>query len=107
MKCTISEERFANINSQIPRRKLSDEQKEQLKLCFELMDADGSGAIDDEEMGSAFKASAQPQPVAVAAQCQSCRRPRLLHKPNLSTSAPCAAMRGVASVPLCCRGCAT
>lgn len=35
--------------------KLSDEQKQQLKECFELMDQDGSGAIDAEELGAAFK----------------------------------------------------
>ncbi|KAG2496580.1 hypothetical protein HYH03_005402 [Edaphochlamys debaryana] len=35
--------------------KLSDDQKQQLKECFELMDQDGSGAIDAEELGAAFK----------------------------------------------------
>ncbi|GIL65673.1 hypothetical protein Vafri_19343 [Volvox africanus] len=35
--------------------KLSDEQKQQMKECFELMDQDGSGAIDAEELGAAFK----------------------------------------------------
>ncbi|GFR48180.1 hypothetical protein Agub_g10028, partial [Astrephomene gubernaculifera] len=35
--------------------KLTDDQKEQLKECFELMDQDGSGAIDAEELGAAFR----------------------------------------------------
>ncbi|KXZ55409.1 hypothetical protein GPECTOR_3g60 [Gonium pectorale] len=35
--------------------KLTDDQKQQLKECFELMDQDGSGAIDAEELGAAFK----------------------------------------------------
>ncbi|EFJ50336.1 hypothetical protein VOLCADRAFT_35532, partial [Volvox carteri f. nagariensis] len=35
--------------------KLSDEQKQQMKECFELMDQDGSGAIDAEELAAAFK----------------------------------------------------
>lgn len=37
------------------RPKLSDEQQKQLEECFELMDADGSGAIDADELGAAFK----------------------------------------------------
>jgi len=37
------------------RPKLSAEQKQQLKECFELMDQDGSGAIDADELGAAFK----------------------------------------------------
>ncbi|KAL6751056.1 hypothetical protein V8C86DRAFT_2789190 [Haematococcus lacustris] len=37
------------------RPKLSSEQKQQLKECFELMDQDGSGAIDADELGAAFK----------------------------------------------------
>lgn len=39
---------------QSTRPKLSDEQKAQLKTCFELMDSDGSGAIDVEELADAF-----------------------------------------------------
>mmetsp|Transcript_21994 Transcript_21994/g.48014 ORF Transcript_21994/g.48014 Transcript_21994/m.48014 type:complete len:464 (+) Transcript_21994:254-1645(+) len=35
--------------------KLSKEQLDQLKECFNLMDQDGSGAIDVEELGAAFK----------------------------------------------------
>lgn len=35
--------------------KLTEEQKKQLMECFELMDADGSGAIDSQELGNAFK----------------------------------------------------
>jgi hypothetical protein len=41
--------------TQALRPKLSEEQKEQLLECFDLMDADGSGAIDADEMGAAFK----------------------------------------------------
>ena len=37
------------------RPKLTDAQKQQLHECFQLMDADGSGAIDAEELGNAFK----------------------------------------------------
>lgn len=37
------------------RPKLSDEQKAQLRTCFDLMDADGSGAIDAEELSEAFE----------------------------------------------------
>jgi hypothetical protein len=40
------------------RPKLNDEQKQQLEECFELMDADGSGAIDADELGAAFKVCA-------------------------------------------------
>lgn len=40
---------------QTSRPKLSDEQKAQLKTCFELMDADGSGAIDADELQDAFE----------------------------------------------------
>lgn len=36
------------------RPKLTDEQKAQLRTCFDLMDADGSGAIDAEELTEAF-----------------------------------------------------
>ena len=39
---------------QTTRPKLTDEQKAQLKTCFELMDADGSGAIDADELMDAF-----------------------------------------------------
>ena len=40
------------------RPKLTAEQTEQLAQCFDLMDADGSGAIDAEELGAAFKPAA-------------------------------------------------
>jgi centrin-1 len=40
---------------QTARPKLTDEQKSQLKTCFELMDADGSGAIDADELSDAFE----------------------------------------------------
>ena len=39
---------------QSTRPKLSEEQKAQLKTCFELMDSDGSGAIDVTELADAF-----------------------------------------------------
>lgn len=45
--------------AQALRPKLSAEQKAQLMECFDLMDADGSGAIDADEMGAAFKARAR------------------------------------------------
>ncbi len=38
--------------------KLTDAQRKQLGECFELMDADGSGAIDADELGAAFKVRA-------------------------------------------------
>eukprot|EP00210_Caulerpa_lentillifera_P000835 g808.t1 len=38
---------------------LSSASKRQLKECFELMDADGSGAIDAEELHAAFKVSVE------------------------------------------------
>lgn len=41
--------------AQAIRPKLSDEQRQQLQECFELMDQDGSGAIDADELGAAFK----------------------------------------------------
>lgn len=40
---------------QVVRPKLTKGQKIQLKECFELMDADGSGAIDADELFAAFK----------------------------------------------------
>jgi hypothetical protein len=50
------------------RPKLNDEQKQQLEECFELMDADGSGAIDADELGAAFKVrSALPDTRAAGA----------------------------------------
>jgi hypothetical protein len=41
----------------IPRARLSEDEERNLLLCFHMMDADGSGAIDAEELWSAFKAS--------------------------------------------------
>lgn len=41
--------------AQALRPKLSEEQQHQLEECFELMDADGSGAIDADELSAAFK----------------------------------------------------
>ena len=37
------------------RPKLSDAQKKQLRTCFHLMDGDGSGSIDVEELQEAFE----------------------------------------------------
>ncbi|MEW5312235.1 MAG: hypothetical protein WDW38_003882 [Sanguina aurantia] len=37
------------------RPRLTDAQKVQLAECFELMDQDGSGAIDKDELGAAFR----------------------------------------------------
>lgn len=37
------------------RPKLTDEQKAELKVCFDLMDADGSGSIDADELSDAFE----------------------------------------------------
>eukprot|EP00195_Chlamydomonas_chlamydogama_P012417 CAMPEP_0202908874 /NCGR_PEP_ID=MMETSP1392-20130828/47499_1 /ASSEMBLY_ACC=CAM_ASM_000868 /TAXON_ID=225041 /ORGANISM="Chlamydomonas chlamydogama, Strain SAG 11-48b" /LENGTH=157 /DNA_ID=CAMNT_0049598399 /DNA_START=254 /DNA_END=724 /DNA_ORIENTATION=+ len=37
------------------RPKLTQQQKEELQQAFRLMDEDGSGAIDVDELGSAFK----------------------------------------------------
>jgi Ca2+-binding EF-hand superfamily protein len=45
---------------QAVKPKLSEEQYKQLQLCFSLMDADGSGNIDNEEMGNALQVCAQP-----------------------------------------------
>lgn len=44
-----------HMRAQGIKPKLSDDQKMQLKECFELMDQDGSGAIDADELGAAFK----------------------------------------------------
>ncbi|KAK9811815.1 hypothetical protein WJX72_010716 [[Myrmecia] bisecta] len=46
--------------------KLSEQQKRQLKMCFSMMDEDGSGAIDAGELGNAFKLlgiAASPQEI--------------------------------------------
>lgn len=48
-------ELYCAVVLQSLRPKLSDEQRKQLEECFELMDADGSGAIDADELGAAFK----------------------------------------------------
>ena len=40
------------------RRKLTASQHVQLRECFQLIDADGSGNIDGQELGNAFKVSA-------------------------------------------------
>lgn len=40
---------------QTVKPKLTEEQKANLRTCFRMMDADGSGAIDAEELGAAFK----------------------------------------------------
>jgi Ca2+-binding EF-hand superfamily protein len=57
------------------RPKLTDEQKQQLKECFELMDQDGSGAIDADELGAAFKLLGRKQGLHACCQaaCRLCR----------------------------------
>jgi uncharacterized membrane protein YgcG len=47
------------IAAQALRPQLSAEQQAQLEECFQLMDADGSGAIDADELDAAFKAGQQ------------------------------------------------
>lgn len=47
--------RCPHVFLQSLRPKPSEEQRKQLEECFELMDADGSGAIDADELGAAFK----------------------------------------------------
>jgi len=78
--------------AQALRPKLTAEQKDQLMECFELMDADGSGAIDADEMGAAFKVcvggfglracTVLARPMRAA--CLHCARPFLLLTPSLS-----------------------
>ena len=41
---------------QIVHPPLSRQSRRQLKECFDLMDADGSGAIDADELHAAFQA---------------------------------------------------
>lgn len=45
----------STVGLQNTRPKLTDEQKAQLKVCFDLMDADGSGSIDADELSDAFE----------------------------------------------------
>lgn len=40
---------------QTVKPKLTEEQTANLKVCFKMMDADGSGAIDADELHAAFK----------------------------------------------------
>ena len=40
---------------QTVKPKLTEEQKANLRMCFRMMDADGSGAIDAEELDAAFR----------------------------------------------------
>lgn len=40
---------------QAVKPKLSEEQKANMRTCFRMMDADGGGTIDAEELGAAFK----------------------------------------------------
>ena len=41
---------------QTVKPKLTEEQTANLEMCFRMMDADGSGAIDADELDAAFKA---------------------------------------------------
>eukprot|EP01023_Acetabularia_acetabulum_P047246 TRINITY_DN4969_c0_g1_i4.p3 TRINITY_DN4969_c0_g1~~TRINITY_DN4969_c0_g1_i4.p3 ORF type:complete len:166 (-),score=41.51 TRINITY_DN4969_c0_g1_i4:284-781(-) len=51
----VSTATWLRKHGKCPKPKLSDAQREQLQECFELMDQDGSGAIDADELGAAFK----------------------------------------------------
>lgn len=84
-------------NCQALRPKLTEEQKEQLLECFDLMDADGSGAIDADEMGAAFKVCTRAQGRAHAMHYAPCVAPRskaaaanagLLSRPAHAWAAP-------------------
>lgn len=55
MVCYPGEQGRTSVYLQTCRPKLTDEQKAQLRTCFDLMDADGSGAIDAEELSEAFE----------------------------------------------------
>ena len=44
-----------DLAPQTVKPKLSEEQKANLRMCFKMMDADGSGAIDAEELDAAFR----------------------------------------------------
>ncbi|KAK9847549.1 hypothetical protein WJX84_004965 [Apatococcus fuscideae] len=42
-------------HGKLVKPKLTKQQRRDLRMCFELMDEDGSGRIDAEELGAAFK----------------------------------------------------
>lgn len=46
-------------HGKIAKPKLSSEMRQQLEECFELMDTDGSGAVDVDELDAAFKVRRQ------------------------------------------------
>ncbi|PRW60018.1 EF hand [Chlorella sorokiniana] len=53
LACAVS--KWLRAHGKTVRPKLTEEQKANLKTCFKYMDADGSGAIDAEELDAAFK----------------------------------------------------
>ncbi|KAL4429344.1 hypothetical protein ABPG77_005118 [Micractinium sp. CCAP 211/92] len=53
LSCTIG--KWLKAHGKTVKPKLSESQKADARMCFKLMDADGSGAIDAEELGAAFR----------------------------------------------------
>eukprot|EP00887_Chlorella_sp_A99_P006580 scaffold3.g6580.t1 len=53
LSCAIS--KWLRVHGKTVKPKLTAEQQANLRLCFKMMDADGSGAVDAEELESAFK----------------------------------------------------
>ena len=47
--------RWLRVHGRTVRPRIGPKKVEELKLCFEMMDEDGSGAIDIEELSEAFK----------------------------------------------------
>eukprot|EP00798_Chlamydomonas_sp_ICE-L_P031497 gene31497-6685_t len=50
----VSIKRWLKCHGKAVRPKLTESQKQELQHCFKLMDGDGSGAIDAEELASAI-----------------------------------------------------
>ncbi|KAK2079867.1 hypothetical protein QBZ16_002262 [Prototheca wickerhamii] len=48
--------RWLRVHGRTVRPRIGPKKVEELKLCFQMMDEDGSGAIDIEELSEAFKA---------------------------------------------------
>eukprot|EP00892_Ulva_mutabilis_P007631 jgi/Ulvmu1/523/UM001_0531.1 len=55
MELFLTMQQWLRLHGKNTRPKLTDEQKAQLKICFDLMDADGSGSIDADELSDAFE----------------------------------------------------
>ncbi|KAL4458660.1 hypothetical protein ABPG75_013525 [Micractinium tetrahymenae] len=53
LSCAIG--KWLKAHGKTVKPKLSESQKADARMCFKLMDADGSGAIDAEELGAAFR----------------------------------------------------